>query len=401
MINRPFATLDNMDVNGHVVLLRADLNVPIQDGQILDTTRIDRLRPTIAALHARGAKCVVMSHFGRPKGIDPTQSLAQLIPALTSSWGLPVAFAADCIGPVPAAAIAAMQNGDILLLENLRFHAGEEANDPTFTAALAALGDLYINDAFATAHRAHASTTGLAQHLSAAAGYLMAAELDALTRALGTPKRPVCALVGGSKISSKLELLDNLVQKVDILILGGAMANTFLLAQGATIGQSLVEKDMVDTARQIMANAETHKCRILLPVDGPCAASLNDTDPQYFPANAVPEDLERFDIGPASIDLFCQAIKDCRTLIWNGPVGVYETDRYAKGSLALARCIADQVKSGQLCAVAGGGDTVAVLEMARLADAMTYVSTAGGAFLEWLEGKTLPGVAALMAAHQA
>lgn len=399
--SRPFATLDDMDVRGRVVLLRADLNVPVQDGKILDTTRIDRLQPTIAALHARGAKTVIMSHFGRPKGIDPSQGLAQLCPALTTSWELPVTFAADCIGPIAATAITAMQDGDLLLLENLRFHAGEEANDPDFVTALAALGDLYINDAFATAHRAHASTTGLATRLPAAAGYLMTAELDALTAALESPRRPVCALIGGSKISSKLALLDNLVQRVDILILGGAMANTFLLAQGATIGRSLAEPDMVETARQIMARAAAHSCRIILPIDGPCAASLSDLNPVTHPANAVPADLERFDIGPASMAAFCDAIRACHTLIWNGPVGVYETPLYAAGSLALARCIADRVKGGNLCAIAGGGDTVAVLEMANLADAMTYVSTAGGAFLEWLEGKTLPGVAALIAAHQA
>ncbi|MES2729378.1 MAG: phosphoglycerate kinase [Pseudomonadota bacterium] len=396
----PFLTMDQLDVSGRIVLLRADLNVPVQDGKVMDTSRIDRLQPTIQSLHSRGAKCVVMAHFGRPKGVDDSQSLRHILPALRASWGQPVAFAADCIGDIAQNAVKGMRNGDILLLENLRFHEGEEKNDPRFTAALAALGDIYINDAFSAAHRAHASTAGLAKLLPAAAGLLMQEELNALFQILDAPERPLGAIVGGAKVSTKLDLLGNLTRKVDILMLGGAMANTFLCASGVSVGTSLVETDMVATARQIMDNAMRNNCRIVLPVDAVCAAELAaDQQIAIHPVIGIPGNLMILDIGPESRAAFCDEIAACRTLVWNGPVGAFETSPFEAGTTAIATFIADRVASGTLCAVAGGGDTVSALDMAGQSDGMSYTSTAGGAFLEWLEGKVLPGIAALMKAR--
>ena len=392
-----FLTLDDIDPRGKRVLLRADLNVPVKDGRVTDATRIERLAPTIRDLAEKGARVVVMSHFGRPKGKpDPAFSLRPLVEPLSKAIGRPVAFAEDCVGPAAERVVAALAPGQVALLENLRFHKEEEANAPCFAHQLAALGDLYVNDAFSAAHRAHASTEAVAHLLPAAAGRLMQAELQALTAALEAPQRPVAALVGGAKVSTKLALLDFLVTKVDVLMIGGAMANTLLFADGAAIGRSLRERDMVETARGLSERAKAAGCSLMLPVDAVVAAELKPSvATATVPINAVPADQMILDIGPASVAAFAERLAQCRTLVWNGPVGAFETPPFDAGTTALARRIAGLTKSGQLLSVAGGGDTVAALAHAGVTDDMSYVSTAGGAFLEWLEGRDLPGVTAL------
>jgi len=391
-----FKTLDDFDFAGKRVLIRADLNVPMQDGHVSDATRLERFAPTVRELAAKGAKTIVLSHFGRPKGRDETQSLAPLAPALAKEIGRPVAFADDCVGDVAAAAIAKMAVGDVLLLENLRFHKGEEKNDKAFAKALAALGDIYVNDAFSCAHRAHASTEGLAHLLPNAAGRAMQAELDALSSALDRPLRPVAAIVGGSKISTKLDLIGNLLARVDLLVIGGGMANTFLHAKGISIGRSLCEANMAQTARRIMEDAVASGKHILLPVDAVVAGALSDgAAAQTVPIGRIPDDKMILDIGPLSVAEILAAFENARTLVWNGPVGAFEFSPFDAGTRALAQWAAARTTAGKLMTVAGGGDTVAALAKAHAVAQFSYVSTAGGAFLEWLEGKELPGVAAL------
>lgn len=395
-----FRTLRDFDLRGKTVLLRADLNVPAKDGRVTDTTRIDRLRPTIDALCAAGAKVLILSHFGRPKdGPTPEFSLRFLCPVLATQWGRPVTFADDCIGPAAEMLAAVLKDGDVGLLENVRFHKGEEKNDPAFARALAQNGDIYINDAFSAAHRAHASTEGLAHILPAGAGLLMEAELNALQSALEKPKRPVAAIVGGAKISTKLALLDNLVRRTDMLVLGGGMANTFLHARGVDMKASLCEKDMADQARAIMKSAADAGCEIILPVDGVAAAQFAAHAPHVVCANdAIPHGHMVLDIGPASVAAITTKLAAARTIVWNGPLGAFEIAPFDAGTVAVAQYVAQL--SSALC-VAGGGDTVAALDHAGVADKLGYVSAAGGAFLEWLEGKTLPGVAALATARDA
>ena len=392
-----FSTLDDIEVRGKRVLLRADLNVPVKDGAVTDATRIERLVPTIRELADKGARVIVMSHFGRPeKGYDPALSLKPLVGALEKALGRPVAFALDCIGEPARQVVDRLQPGEVALLENLRFHANEEKNDPAFAKELAALGDVYVNDAFSAAHRAHASTEGIAHLLPSAAGRLMQAELEALGSVLETPKRPVAAIVGGAKVSTKLKLLDFILAKVQVLIIGGAMANTMLYAQGRNVGRSLVERDMADTARAIMAKAKSSGCDLVLPVDVKIARVLKEgVSTQTVGADAVPEDWMILDIGPASIDRIGAQLARCPTLLWNGPVGAFEVKPFDAGTRALAQRVAALTRAGKMCSVAGGGDTVAALNQAGVADDLTYVSTAGGAFLEWLEGRELPGVKAL------
>jgi phosphoglycerate kinase len=392
-----FPTLDDLDVTGKRVLLRVDLNVPMQDGKVTDATRIERLVPTINELVGKGAKVILMSHFGRPKGKpDPAFSLNPLVPVLSDALGRPVAFAEDCVGPAAEAAVARMQNGDVLLLENLRFHPEEEKNDTGFARRLAALGDIYVNDAFSAAHRAHASTEALAHLLPHAAGRLMQAELEALAKALETPTRPVAALVGGAKVSTKLDLLNFILAKVDVLIIGGAMANTLLFAAGKQVGKSLCERELADTAREILAKAKGAGCELVLPVDAVVAREFKANAPtEVVDIDRVPDDAMILDIGPASVAEIGRRLAACRTLVWNGPLGAFETPPFDAGTVAVARRAAELTQSGTLLSVAGGGDTVAALAHAGVEEKFTYVSTAGGAFLEWLEGRELPGVAAL------
>ncbi|HET7708802.1 MAG TPA: phosphoglycerate kinase [Sphingomicrobium sp.] len=381
------------------MLLRLDLNVPMEDGKVTDATRIERSAETLKELSHKGARVIVLSHFGRPKGKrSPEFSQRPLVEPLAKALGRAVAFADDCVGPAAEQAVAALKNGDVLLLENLRFHSEEEANDAGFSRRLAALGDLYVNDAFSAAHRAHASTEGVAHVLPAAAGRLMQAELDHLRAALDKPKRPVMAIVGGAKVSTKLDLLGNLVGKVDRLVIGGGMANTFLFAQGAEIGKSLAEREMADTARQIIDKAKAKNCKILLPVDAVVAAEFKANPPvETVAANAVPKDKMILDVGPRTIEAIVAEMKSCKTLVWNGPLGAFETPPFDAATVALARTAAALTQDGSLVSVAGGGDTVAALNHAGVAGDFTFVSTAGGAFLEWMEGRTLPGVAALAA----
>jgi len=393
-----FRTLDDLDVKGRRVLVRVDLNVPMKNGQVTDATRIARVAPTLGELSRAGAKVVVLSHFGRPDGkrVD-SMSLQPLVQPLSAALGgLKVAFAPDCVGPQAMAVVDALPEGGIALLENTRFHAGEEANDPGFVKELAALGDIYVNDAFSAAHRAHASTEGVARLLPSAAGRNMQAELEALGKALEHPERPVAAVVGGAKVSSKLDLLGNLVGKVDVLAIGGGMANTFLYAKGIEVGASLCERDMAGTAREIMAKAEKAGCTILLPEDAVVAEKLAaGVATQTLAIDAVPKDRMILDIGPASAKALANRLARCKTLVWNGPVGAFETAPFDAGTTAAAKAAAELTKAGKLVSVAGGGDTVAALAHAGVTESFTYVSTAGGAFLEWLEGKDLPGVAAL------
>jgi phosphoglycerate kinase len=392
-----FRNLDNVAVAGRRVLLRADLNVPVRDGKITDLTRIERLSPTIRELAAKGAKVIVCSHFDRPKGKRvPEMSLKPVAEALSHVLGKPVAFADDCIGEPAASAVAALADGGVLVLENTRFHAGEEKNDPAFAAELAKLADIYVNDAFSTAHRAHASTEGVAKLLPAYAGRLMQAELEALHAALGNPARPVAAIVGGAKVSTKLELLGNLVGRVDVLVIGGAMANTFLAAQGIDVGKSLQEAEMHGMARDILDSARIANCTIVLPVDAVVAREFKPNPPtETVPISAVPADAMILDVGPATVAALIARLPSLKTLVWNGPLGAFETPPFDAATTALARAVADATDSGALRSVAGGGDTVSALRHAGVIERMSYVSTAGGAFLEWLEGKTLPGVAAL------
>ncbi len=393
----PARLLDGVDVRGKRVLLRADLNVPVRDGRITDLTRIERLCPTIRELAEAGARVAVCSHFDRPKGKPvPSMSLRPMAEALGQVLGRPVAFAEDCTGPVAGAAMARLHDGDVLVLENTRFHPGEEANDPAFARALAANADMFVNDAFSAAHRAHASTEGVAHLLPSYAGRLMQQELAALDAALGTPQRPVMAVVGGSKVSTKLDLLGNLSAKVDLLVIGGAMANTFLAAKGRNVGRSLQEAEMHDTARDILAQAARASCQVVLPEDAVVARALAaDTPTETVGVDAIPSDAMMLDVGPATVAALQRHLADTRTLVWNGPLGAFETPPFDAATSALARSVAERTQAGQLRSVAGGGDTVAALRQAGVLDQLTYVSSAGGAFLEWLEGKTLPGVAAL------
>jgi len=395
-----FKTLDDIDVKGLRVLVRGDLNVPVRDGKVSDTTRIDRLLPTLNTLVEKGARVVVISHFGRPKGKRVAEmSLAPVADALSAALGRPVAFAEDCIGAPAAAVVDALAPGEVALLENLRFHPGEEANDPGFAAELAKLGDAYVNDGFSVSHRAHASTEAIARLLPAAAGRNMQAELEALSAALGNPARPVAAIVGGAKVSTKLAVLGHLIEKMDVLAIGGAMANTFLHALGTDVGTSLCEPDMAETARDILARADTSGCEIILPSDVTVANGLEGGGSvAIVPIAAVPADKMILDVGPASAIALLDRINECRTLLWNGPLGAFEYEPFDHATVTVARTVAKFTKAGRLVTVAGGGDTVAALRHAGVLDDFTYVSTAGGAFLEWLEGRELPGVAALQSA---
>ncbi len=391
-----YKTLDDFDFDGKTVFVRADLNVPSKEGKITDTTRIDRFVPTLKELVDKGAKVVVASHFGRPKGtVNPEYSMAFLAPALQQASGLNVTFSEDSVGDKRDMLVRGMQKGDVILLENLRFHAGEEKNDKEFAESLASGIDIYINDAFSTAHRAHASTEGMAHLLPRGAGRLMQEELEALDKALGNPEHPAVALVGGSKVSTKLDLLSNLVKKVDFLCIGGGMAHTFLAAKGIHMGDgSLVEPSMIDTAKSILANAGN--CTIVLPVDLTWADKFGEGQtPHVSDVDAVPEGKVLLDIGPKSAAEFIRVISGCKTLIWNGPVGAFELKPFDKGTNEIAAAVAELTKEGKLTSVAGGGDTVSALKKAGVAPDMTYVSAAGGAFLEWMEGKSLPGVAIL------
>ncbi|HTS91133.1 MAG TPA: phosphoglycerate kinase [Stellaceae bacterium] len=393
-----FRTIDELTPAGKRVLVRADLNVPMKGGLVTDATRIERLAPTLLDLSKKGAKVVVLSHFGRPNGkVDPAYSLRPLVAPLSRALGgKPVSFAEDCVGPAAERVVASLAPGEVALLENLRFHPEEEANDAAFARRLASLGDLYVNDAFSAAHRAHASTEALAHLLPAAAGRLMQAELEALGAALETPARPVLALVGGAKVSTKLDLLSFLVRKVDTLAIGGAMANTLLFAQGITVGKSLCERELADTARDIIAKAKAAGCRLLLPVDAVVARKFEaNAATETVPIDGVPADAMILDIGPATVAAIGAGLAAAKTLVWNGPLGAFETPPFERGTVAVARRAAELTRSGKLLSVAGGGDTVAALVQAQVADALSYVSTAGGAFLEWLEGRELPGVASL------
>ena len=391
-----FRTLDQADVKGKRVLVRVDLNVPMENGKVTDTTRVARVAPTITEIADKGGKVILLSHFGRPKGRDPKQSLKPVAAVLAQILKRPVAFAEDCVGVPAEQAVEAMKPGDILCLENTRFHPEEEKNDPAFVQKLAALGDIYVNDAFSAAHRAHASTEGLGHKLPAYAGRSMQAELEALGKALQAPERPVAAIVGGAKISTKLDLLGNLLSKVDTLIIAGAMANTFLAAQGKKVGKSLAEHDLIPTARAIMAKAAEKRREVVLPVDAMVAQKFE----AHAPSRVVDVDQVGagdmiLDIGPRSVEHVVSLLARSKTLVWNGPFGAFEMEPFDNGTIAVAEAAAELTQAGRLVSVAGGGDTVAALNAAGAAGRFTYVSTAGGAFLEWLEGKALPGVEVL------
>src|ERR1700746_2275447 len=393
---KQFRTLDDVDVKGKRVLLRVDLNVPTEAGRVTDTTRLERVAPTITELSDKGGKVILLAHFGRPKGRDPKESLKPVAAALAEVIKRPVAFAEDCIGEPAQKAVAAMKDGDILCLENTRFHKEEEKNDPTFVAELAKLGDIWVNDAFSAAHRAHGSTEGLGHKLPAYAGRTMQAELDALGKALDHPTKPVIAIIGGAKVSTKIDLLENLVSKVDALVIGGGMANTFLHAQGIGIGKSLAEKDLAATALRIFGKAEAANCAIILPVDAVVAFHFAANSPSHaYGLDAIPSDGMILDVGPQSIERIRSAIDDAATLVWNGPLGAFEVAPLDRRTVLAARHAAERTRAKKLISVAGGGDTVAALNQAGVANDFTYVSTAGGAFLEWMEGKPLPGVEVL------
>ncbi|MEC5292745.1 phosphoglycerate kinase [Aurantimonas sp. C2-6-R+9] len=394
-----FKTLDDADVAGKRVLLRVDLNVPMQDGKVSDRTRISRILPSIREISDKGGRVILLAHFGRPKGRpNPEMSLEPLAPVLSEMLGMPVGFSDDCIGPIAAGIVTGLKDGDVVLLENTRFHAGEEANDEDFVSRLASLGDIFVNDAFSAAHRAHASTEGLARHLPSYAGRTMQAELEALEQGLGDPARPVVAVVGGAKVSTKIDLLSNLVQRVDALVIGGGMANTFLAAQGKDVGKSLCEHDLADTARAIMATAKDAGCEIVLPVDTVIARAFKaGADSEVVWVDAVPDDAMILDAGPETVKVVSAWLDKAKTLVWNGPLGAFEIPPFDTATMAAARHAAERTKAGKLTSVAGGGDTVAALNQAGVADDFTYVSTAGGAFLEWMEGKPLPGVEILKA----
>jgi len=391
-----FRTLDQADVKGKRVLVRVDLNVPTENGKVTDATRIERAAPTIREIADKGGKVILLSHFGRPKGRDLKESLKPVADEVARVLKRPIAFANDCIGPEAEAAVGKMKPGDILCLENTRFHKEEEKNDPAFVAALAKLGDLWVNDAFSAAHRAHASTEGLGHKLPAYAGRSMQAELDALTKALEAPTRPVAAIIGGAKISTKLDLIGNLIEKVDALVIGGGMANTFLAAQGKSVGKSLCEAALLDTARDIMAKAKQKGRRIVLPVDGVVAGKFEANAPsKVVDVDHIGADDMMLDIGPRSVEHVVSVLAGMKTLVWNGPFGAFEMEPFDTGTIEVAEAAAELTDSGKLVSVAGGGDTVAALNAAGVADRLTYVSTAGGAFLEWMEGKPLPGVEVL------
>jgi phosphoglycerate kinase len=391
-----FRTLDDIDVNNKRVLLRVDLNVPMENGKVTDATRIARVAPTITEIADKGGKVILLAHFGRPKGPDPKDSLKPVAAEVARVIGRTVGFADDCVGPKAEAAIAAMKPGDILCLENTRFHKGEEKNDPEFVAALAKLGELWVNDAFSAAHRAHASTEGIGHKLPAYAGRTMQAELEALSKALEAPQRPVAAIVGGAKVSTKLDLLGNLVAKVNVLMIGGGMANTFLLALGNPVGKSLAERDLAGTARDILAKAKAAHCEVVLPVDAMVAQKFQANAPsRVVSVDAVGDADMILDIGPRSIEHAVSVLGRVKTLVWNGPFGAFEMEPFDTGTLEVAEAAAELTTDGRLVSVAGGGDTVAALNAAGVADRLTYVSTAGGAFLEWMEGKPLPGVEVL------
>ncbi len=389
--------MEDADVAGKRVLVRVDLNVPMKDAKVTDTTRLDRVVPTLRSLSERGAKVIVITHFGRPGGKKlPEMSLAPVAAKLGEQLGNPVRFIADCIGPVAAEGIAAMRDGDIAMLENLRFYPGETANDPEFVRQLAENGDIYVSDAFSTSHRAHASTEGLAHLLPAYAGLLMMAEITALANALDNPARPVAAIVGGAKVSTKITVLKNLTKKVEILIIGGGMANTFMYAMGQSVGKSLCEPDFADTAKEIMREAEAQGCKIMIPQDVVVANEFRaNAENSVYSADNVPEDGIILDAGPTAVKQLETAIEGCKTLIWNGPLGAFEMEPFGNATFALAKKAAELTRAGKLISVGGGGDTVAALNIAGVSDDFTYISTAGGAFLEWMEGKELPGVMAL------
>ncbi|MBN8971666.1 MAG: phosphoglycerate kinase [Rhizobiales bacterium] len=393
-----FRTLDDADVKGKRVLVRVDLNVPMDNGRVTDTTRLERIAPTITEISDKGGKVILLAHFGRPKGRDAKDSLKPVSAELAKVIKRNVAFAEDCVGEPAEKAVAAMKDGDILCMENTRFHKEEEKNDPAFVAQLAKLGDLWVNDAFSAAHRAHASTEGLGHKLPAYAGRTMQAELDALNKALEAPKKPVIAIIGGAKVSTKIDLLENLVKKVDALVIGGGMANTFLHAQGINVGKSLAEKDLAPTALRILEKAEAANCAIILPVDAVVAYHFEANAPSHaYGLDAIPADGMILDVGPQSIERIHAAIDDAATLVWNGPVGAFELTPFDRGTVVAAKYAAQRTKLGKLVSVAGGGDTVAALNHAGVGGDFTYVSTAGGAFLEWMEGKPLPGVEVLRA----
>ena len=390
-------TLDEMDLAGKVVLVRVDINVPVENGVVTDATRIEKIVPTVRDILAKGGKPVLMAHFGRPKGkVVAEMSLRPLVPELAKALDCKVNFAEDCIGAPAKAAVAALGAGEVLLLENTRFHAGEEKNDPELSASMAALGEVYVNDAFSAAHRAHSSTEGIAHILPSAAGRLMEAELRALEAALGNPVRPVCAVVGGAKVSTKLDLLGNLVTKVDHLVIGGGMANTFLVAQGIDVGKSLAEREMAETAREILEKAQAAGCAIHLPVDVVVAREFKaGADNEVVGQTECPMDAMILDAGPKSVEDIAAVFAASKTLIWNGPLGAFEIAPFDAATNAAAQKAAELTRAGKLTSVAGGGDTVAALNKAGAAGDFSYISTAGGAFLEWMEGKELPGVAAL------
>jgi phosphoglycerate kinase len=391
-----FRTLDDVDVKGKRVLLRVDLNVPMESGRVTDATRLERIAPTITEISSKGGKVILLAHFGRPKGRDAKDSLRPVAVALANVIGKPVAFADACIGDVAEKAVMAMRDGDILCLENTRFHKEEENNDPAFVAELAKHGDIWINDAFSAAHRAHASTEGLGRHLPAYAGRTMQAELVALAKALDAPTKPVIAIIGGAKVSTKIDLLENLVSKVDALVIGGGMANTFLHAQGVGIGKSLAEKDLAATALRIIDKANTANCAIILPVDAVVAFQFAANAPSHaYGLDAIPADGMILDVGPRSVARINAAIDDAATLVWNGPLGAFEMTPFDRGTMLAAKHAAERTRAGKLISVAGGGDTVAALNQAGVSGDFSYVSTAGGAFLEWMEGKPLPGVEVL------
>jgi len=392
-----FRTLDQLEARGKRVLLRADLNVPIKDGLVTDRTRLERLCPTIRELSGKGARVVICSHFGRPKGKHvPEMSLRPVARALEDVLGRTVRFVGSCVGPVAERAVSSLADGDLLVLENTRFDPREEKNDPAMAKELAALADVYVNDAFSAAHRAHASTEAVARLLPAYAGRLMQAELEALHAVLGRPEHPLAAVIGGAKVSSKLGLLGSLLGRVDVLVLGGAMANTFLAAQGFAVGRSMQEPDMQATARDILVRARQAGCEVVLPEDVMVAAELApNATVQTASVKSIPSTAMVLDLGPATVQALIRRVSGWRTMVWNGPLGAFEVPPFDEASTALARAVAGATQAGQLTSVAGGGDTVAALRHAGVIDRLTYVSTAGGAFLEWLEGRTLPGVAAL------
>ena len=392
-----FRTIDDLDVKAKRVLVRADLNVPMKDGKVTDVSRIERQAPTIRELAERGARVIVLSHFDRPKGkVVPNMSLAPIAPVLAQELDRPVAFAADCVGDVAEAAVAKMHDGDVLLLENTRFHKGEEGNDQDFAKQIASLGDIFVNDAFSAAHRAHATTAALVYLLPSAAGRSMQAELEHLAKALDDPQRPVMAVVGGAKVSTKIALLENLISKVDMLVIGGAMANTFFAAEGRDVGKSLYEKDQIDTALRIIHKATETGCMILLPADVVVAIEFKaHAAHRTAEVRDVHADEMILDVGPKTIAEFANRLLVTKTVVWNGPFGAFETAPFDRGTVDAAKLVAKHTKAGDLISVAGGGDTVAALNHAGVADDFTYISTAGGAFLEWLEGQELPGVEAL------